>query len=70
MGTTVVQEDQIEVYRVYCPQTDECYYFDCKRFEKLLCLRVAAPKSDKPPGFSKAIGGIQHLFDNKIQWQL
>ncbi len=45
--TSVVEKNEIDVYCVYCPQTDECYYFDPKRFDKSLSLRVAAPKNNQ-----------------------
>ncbi|HJF33945.1 MAG TPA: hypothetical protein K8V56_19445 [Sporosarcina psychrophila] len=45
--TSVVDKNEIDVYCVYCPQTDECYYFDPKRFDKSLSLRVEAPKNSQ-----------------------
>ncbi|MEK5039167.1 group I intron-associated PD-(D/E)XK endonuclease [Sporosarcina sp. FSL K6-3457] len=48
--TSVVDKDEIDVYCVYCPQTDECYYFDPKQFDKSLSLRVEAPKNNQLRG--------------------
>ena len=48
--TSVVNKNEIDVYCVYCPQTDECYYFDPKRFDKSLSLRVEAPKNNQLHG--------------------
>ena len=45
--TSVVDKNEIDVYCVYCPQTDECYYFDPKRFDKSLSLRVEAPRNSQ-----------------------
>ena len=42
-----VNKEEIDVYCVYCPQTDECYYFDPKLFLKSLTLRVNVPKNNQ-----------------------
>lgn len=42
-----VDKEQIDVYCVYCPQTDECYYFDPKAFNKSISLRVDMPKNNQ-----------------------
>lgn len=46
-GTTTknIDKEEIDVYCVYCPQTDLCYYFDPKVFRKSISLRVIAPKN-------------------------
>ncbi|MBA4496277.1 group I intron-associated PD-(D/E)XK endonuclease [Paenactinomyces guangxiensis] len=38
---------EIDVYCVYCPQTDECYYFDPITFNKSISLRVETPKNNQ-----------------------
>jgi hypothetical protein len=38
--TKSVDKAIIDIYAVYCPQTDECYYFDPKHFNKCVSLRV------------------------------
>ena len=45
--TSVVEKNEIDVYCVYCPQTDECYYFDPEKFDKSLSLRVEATKNNQ-----------------------
>ena len=45
--TSVVDKNEIDVYCVYCLQTDECYYFDPKQFDKSLSLRGEAPKNNQ-----------------------
>ena len=40
-----VDKEEIDVYCVYCPQTDLCYYFDPKVFRKSISLRVKAPQN-------------------------
>lgn len=38
--TKSVNKMIIDLYAVYCPQTDGCYYFDPKQFNKSVSLRV------------------------------
>lgn len=45
--TKNVDKDEIDVYCVYCPQTDECYYFDPKSFHNSISLRVKIPKNNQ-----------------------
>ena len=40
--TRKVEKAVIDIYAVYCPQTDTCYYFDPKQFRNSLSLRVNA----------------------------
>lgn len=40
--TKSVDKKVVDIYAVYCPQTDECYYFDPKRHNKSITLRVKA----------------------------
>ncbi len=41
--TAAVNKDEIDVYAVYCPDTNECYYFKPQSFNKSLTLRVKTP---------------------------
>ncbi|MGE7883435.1 group I intron-associated PD-(D/E)XK endonuclease [Bacillus sp. NPDC094077] len=43
--TKEVNKGEIDVYCIYCPQTDLCYYFDPKSFNKSASLRVDSPKN-------------------------
>ena len=43
--TKEVNKEEIDVYCVYCPQTDSCYYFNPKLFSKSISLRVDSPKN-------------------------
>ncbi|MCY8952698.1 group I intron-associated PD-(D/E)XK endonuclease [Bacillus cereus] len=45
--TKEVNKEEIDVYCVYCPQTDFCYYFNPKFFSKSISLRVDSPKNNK-----------------------
>ncbi len=42
-----VDKDQIDLYCVYCPDTDECYFLDPNAFEKSVTLRVEMPKNNQ-----------------------
>ena len=42
-----VDKNEIDLYCVYCPDTDECYYFDPKQFNRSINLRVKAPKNNQ-----------------------
>ena len=42
-----VNKNEIDVYCIYCPQTDRCYYFDPNDFSKSLSLRVDTPKNNQ-----------------------
>ena len=43
----VVDKNEIDIYCIYCPQTDECYYFNPKTFHSSISLRVKAPKNNQ-----------------------
>lgn len=36
---------KIDLYCVYCPETDKCYYFDPKKYDKSITLRIDLPKN-------------------------
>lgn len=40
--TKPVDKKLVDIYAVYCPQTDECYYFDPGLYNKTFTLRVKA----------------------------
>ncbi len=48
-GTHVRQVDKSEVdlYCIYCPDTDECYYLDPKDYNRSVTLRVETPKNNQ-----------------------
>ena len=43
--TVPVDKDEIDIFCVYCPDTDECYYLDPKKFRSNVSLRVDTPKN-------------------------
>jgi hypothetical protein len=40
-------KQEIDLYGVYCPDTDACYYFDPKQFNRSVTLRVEASKNNQ-----------------------
>ncbi len=42
-----VDKDEIDLYCIYCPDTDECYYLDPKDYNRSVTLRVKAPKNNQ-----------------------
>jgi hypothetical protein len=48
-GTHTVPVDKsfIDIYCIYCPQTDECYYLNPSDFGKSVTLRVETPKNNQ-----------------------
>ncbi|WP_367389101.1 group I intron-associated PD-(D/E)XK endonuclease [Lewinella sp. LCG006] len=47
MHNVAVDKKYIDIYCVYCPDTDKCYYFDPNQFNKSVCLRVEIPKNNQ-----------------------
>lgn len=41
-----IDKNLIDLYCVYCPDTDECYYFRPQHVEKALSIRVIPPKKN------------------------
>ena len=46
-GTHIVPIDknEVDLYCIYCPETDDCYYLDPKNFGSNVSLRVETPKN-------------------------
>jgi len=46
-GTHIVpiDKDEVDLYCVYCPETDACYYLEPKKFGSNVTLRVEASKN-------------------------
>ena len=45
--TVPVNKDDVDIYCVYCPDTDECYYLDPKEFTSNATLRINSPKNNQ-----------------------
>ncbi len=43
----LVDKREIDLYCIYCPETDECYYLDPKSYNRSVTLRVEAPKNNQ-----------------------
>lgn len=48
-GTHMVdwQKGSFDLVAVYCPETDDCYYFDHTQFNRTVTLRVKTPKNNQ-----------------------
>lgn len=57
-GTHVrsVDKREIDLYCIYCPDTDACYYFDPKKFKRSITLRVNRPRNNQNKH-------VKHVFD-------
>ena len=52
--TVPVDKTEIDLYCVYCPDTDECYYLEPGKFGSNVSLRVEAPKNGQKSGINFA----------------
>jgi hypothetical protein len=43
--TVPIDKNEVDLYCVYCPDTDKCYYLDPKQFRSNVSLRVEASKN-------------------------
>jgi hypothetical protein len=49
-----IDKEQIDLYCVYCPDTDRCYYFSPRDAENYFTLRIIAPKNNQSKGIRLA----------------
>jgi hypothetical protein len=42
-----IDKDEVDLYCIYCPDTDECYYLDPKNFNRSVTLRVKMPRNNQ-----------------------
>ena len=45
--TVHTDKTQIDIYCVYCPETDQCYYFDPNEYKRSVTLRIDMPKNNQ-----------------------
>lgn len=45
-----VDKSIVDVYCIYCPEHDKCYYLDPTKFNSTVTLRVNAPKNNQKTG--------------------
>lgn len=50
LHTSYTNKNEIDLYCIYCPETDKCYFLDPKRFGKSVTLRVNTPKNSQEQG--------------------
>ena len=48
--TKSVDKSIVDIYAVYCPQTDSCYYFNPRLFRKSVTLRVKTSLNNQLKG--------------------
>ena len=52
--TVPVDKSEIDLYCIYCPESDECYYLEPGKFGSNVSLRVEAPKNGQQKGVNFA----------------
>ena len=52
--TALVDKREIDIYCVYCPDTDQCCYLEPRRFGSNVSLRVEAPRNGQAKGVNFA----------------
>jgi hypothetical protein len=54
--TKSIDKGEVDLYCIYCPDTDECYYIEPEKFCSNVSLRVRAPKNCQQKGVNFAAG--------------
>ena len=49
-----VDKGEVDIYCIYCPDTDECYYFNPTEFNRSVTLRVKMPKNNQSKNINLA----------------
>lgn len=42
-----IDKNEIDLYCVFCPETDKCYYFDPKKFNSTVNIRINKPLNNQ-----------------------
>ncbi|MCR9101859.1 MAG: group I intron-associated PD-(D/E)XK endonuclease [bacterium] len=45
-----IDKNEIDLYAIYCPETDQCYYIDPNHFSQSVSLRVGIPRNNQSNG--------------------
>ena len=45
--TKPINKGEVDIYCIYCPDTDECYYIEPAKFGSNVSLRVRTPKNSQ-----------------------
>jgi hypothetical protein len=53
--TNYVNKEAIDLYCIYCPDTDKCYYFDPKKLGQSVSLRVEAPRNNQKSKINRLV---------------
>jgi PD-(D/E)XK endonuclease len=48
--TVPIDKEQVDLYCIYCPDTDECYYLEPAKYRSNASLRVKTPKNGQAKG--------------------
>ena len=56
-GTHMQQtnKDEVDLCCIYCPDTDECYYLDPKKYNRSVTLRVEMPRNNQTKNIKLAV---------------
>lgn len=49
--TVKVDKSQLDLYCIFCPTTNECYYIDPHKYKECITLRIKSPKRSNGKGF-------------------
>ena len=52
--TTPIDKNSIDLYYIYCPETEECYYFKPSSVNKSMTLQIKTPKNNQKKGVNLA----------------
>jgi hypothetical protein len=52
--TVPIDKNEVDLFCVYCPDTDECYYLEPRQFRSNVSLRVRASKNSQAKGVNFA----------------
>jgi hypothetical protein len=59
--TVPMDKREVDIIGVYCPDTDECYYFNPARFRHFMRLRVKATKNNQRAGVKRQANSASYL---------
>lgn len=45
-----IDKNEVDIYAIYCPETDQCYYIDPNHFSQSVSLRVGIPRNNQSNG--------------------
>jgi hypothetical protein len=54
--TSPIDKDEVDLFCIYCPDTDECYYVKPREFGSNVSLRVRAPRNGQSRNVNFAAG--------------